>query len=228
MFAAALPLLALAPSDDPAERLRDRLLAITAVLPLAAFWVLSPLPGGYQWGGRYFLPSAVLLAVLVWRGLARLRERGDRPAWTLGSAAIVGSVVIETCGLALLLHVSTANAELARAIVRESAVDRPIACATRWLPEILAPAWGERMIFLVDSAAGMRTLARGLPAGRTVRFDLFEVLDPGPRSIPTRPPFCERVAESVLVTPGRRTRHTLLSCRPVSAGPPEPDGGGEP
>ncbi len=213
LFGYALPLLHLVEPEDRHERARDELLFNAALAPVVVYWLVSPLPGGYQWGGRYFLPTAVLLAALVWRIVCRAAARGDRAVAALGAAAFGASVLVQGLGLALLFHVSAGNARLCEAIAARTAPGRPVVCATRWLPEILAPVWDERLVVLAgddpDRLAGLLTDAG---AGAV---DAFTVLGEGSAPLPG-PPSCRVVGEDTIVTPGRQTRHTLLDCRPSS------------
>ncbi|GAB4370844.1 MAG: hypothetical protein Kow0062_05920 [Acidobacteriota bacterium] len=211
MFAAALPLVALAPAGDAASHRADRLVAVTAAVPLAAFWLLSPLPGGYQWGGRYFLPSAVLLAVLAWRAAGRPALRADRPARALVGVAFAGSVIVELLGLALLWHVASGNASLAREVLARTHDDRPVICATRWLPEVLAPAWETRTILRVDRPEQAPVLARGIARGGVREWDLFAVEEDAVGGVFDALP-CEPVFRESFVTPGRATRHEVRRC----------------
>ncbi|UCF68951.1 MAG: hypothetical protein JSV80_06605 [Acidobacteriota bacterium] len=175
MVLATLPLVLLDSPGCTRERILRRLVGFTSAWSVLAYLAISPLPGGYQWGGRFFLPAAVLLCVLLAVNLHEHRSRRRSESLVIG-AAIVSGVAVQLFGLALLHHVCRGNARVAQAFATRTSHAEVIVTVTDYLPELAAPLWSERvMLDARRSEDGEALLARLSRAG-VDRWTLAEVV----------------------------------------------------
>ncbi len=125
-----------------------RVVGSAAALYTLAYVVGSPLGGAFQWGGRIFLPVALVLAALLAAGLGR-KLAGDRVATLAVAAAVAAGVAVQLLGLAFLAHVTRGHREFTRTLERTTADGEVVVTDTHYLPELGAPLWERRRFLLL-------------------------------------------------------------------------------
>ena len=103
------------------SRAEKLLLAVVVLFSLAVLATQYRIGGGREWGGRFFFPVLVPLAVLAWSGLRpRLVDRG-RTSMRMGALVCALAVVPTALGLVVVGRTRAASG----AVVDEIAAARP-------------------------------------------------------------------------------------------------------
>ncbi len=147
---AAVPLLlALGGAPVPGHRARvRRVVGGVAAFYTVAYLAGGPLAGGFQWGARFFLPVALVLAAFLAAAPVE-RLAADRPALAAVAATVAAGVAVQLLGLAFLAHVSRDHREFSRVLARVTGEGEPVATDTHYLPELGAPLWEHRLFLLL-------------------------------------------------------------------------------
>jgi hypothetical protein len=145
-FAIALVYVGLLPREEPLNPVA-RYLAIAGVLIVALVIGATPSSGGSQWGPRYLLPAAPLLAVLVPLALApifRVSSARAREVRRMTCVVIAVSILIQVDGLAYLADAKRLNGRLTRTTEQLALPGDVIITDVGWYSQLIATLYDTR------------------------------------------------------------------------------------
>lgn len=166
-FVIALVYVALLPREGPRTAVPGYLaIAGLAIAGLAI--ALTPSTGGAQWGPRYLLPAAPLLAVLaplaqapVFR-LPPARARGVR--W-MARLVIAVSILIQIDGLVYLTDAKRMNGRIARTTAELAPPGDIVISDLSWYPQLVATLYDTRPLLLAWTRDQVEDIAAAAAAG---------------------------------------------------------------
>jgi hypothetical protein len=139
--------------------LRDRRRCFVA---LAAGWLVATVVAAwairsFEWGGRLFLPTVVLLAVLM-LSLPEVGGRWRRARRLAVAAAIGAAVVVQGLGLVLFRHGALTHYEISEEIHALTGEQEPIVTDAYLVPLISGRAWESRRYLFCTTRPGLDRL----------------------------------------------------------------------
>ncbi len=171
-------------ADRGAHRDRRRMLLLLAAvwLPVAVF--LSRAIRSFEWGGRLFVPSALLLVAVMgsfrtedrrWRGLRR----------GMVAVAVVAGLAVQGLGLALLFHGITTHQLINDEVLRFSDPDEPVISDAYMVPLLAHRGWFERRFLYCTGQTGLTEVVARFADHDVDRWTYATVLQaPGERLDP--------------------------------------------
>jgi hypothetical protein len=165
--------------DVPRDRRRTLLVLAAVWLPIAVF--LSRAIASYEWGGRLFVPSALLLLIVM--GSFR---NGDR-RWLglrrgLVTSAVLAGLVIQSMGLVLLRHGVVTHHRIIQEVLRFSDPGEPVISDAYLVPLLAERGWFSRRFLYCTSQAGLAGVVARLSRHGVDRWTYATVLEaPGER-----------------------------------------------
>ncbi len=163
LFAFALVYLPFLPGSD-AESVQRRYLVICAVGSLAGAMLVMPHAGGAQWGARFLLPAAPLLAVLA--SSVPPRRMVLAPTVPLGTVRVAGiavlclSVAVQAYGVKWLGDVKAMNAALVDATEAATQDGEIVVSDLYWFPELCSRLYSSRRFLFAWSHDDLDAIAR--------------------------------------------------------------------
>ena len=179
----ALPVVVWGHSRDDRRDHRRILLGLAAVwLPVAIF--LSRAIRSFEWGGRLFIPSALLLLIVMGSfPIGAQRWRLLRRGTVI--VAVVAGLAVQTAGLVLLRHGTVTHHSINDEVLRFSDPGEPIISDAYLVPLIAERSWFNRRFLYCTGQAGLTELLARFRPQDVVRWTYATVLQaPGERLEP--------------------------------------------
>ncbi len=172
----ALPIALTGAKASEGQRRNRLLLGCTAAWLVVGGLLASPVDGGFQWGARFYLLTAVLSTLLLLTAPpAELPwERLRRASITI---AVVAGIAVQFFGLAFSLHVSRGNAAVLKDLLESTQRGEVIITDTFFVPELAAPAWSERIFLYCSSPKTVTDLLGRLSSHGVTTWTFVNIAD---------------------------------------------------
>ena len=160
-FAIALVYVALLPRAQPLNPVA-RYLAIAGALIVAAAIAVTPSDGGAQWGPRYLLPAAPLLAVLAPLAqvpIFRLSSARGREVRWMTRAVIAVSFLMQVNGLVYLADAKRVNARITRTTEQLALPGEVVITDLGWYLQVIGTLYDTRRPLLAASRDHVERIA---------------------------------------------------------------------
>jgi hypothetical protein len=174
-FASALPAALLAWPGRTTFRRNRAIVAATACWLVVGVVGLGPNGDFYQWGVRYCLTAAPLLAAFLFATPDTSSPAARTIRW-MRPAAVAGGCALQLIGLAGEYRVAWGNEALARAVAEHTRRDEVVVTDSYFVPELCERLWDQRVFFYCRNRSGIEALRRRL-AARDTRSWVFTFVE---------------------------------------------------